>query len=130
MPISRDILDRWTKRRDELRKLHATVDGAVICDEILADLDALQRADDADLLTLAQAATASGYCADHLGRLIKAGTLTNYGRRHAPRVRRSDLPRKPGYLPSNAAGTTIEDPRRVALSAIRSIKIHGTDAEG
>ena len=130
MPIAYDIVNRWTKRRDELQKLRAAVDGAAICEEVLADLDVLQRAEDADLLTLAEAATVSGYCADHLGRLIRAGTLTNHGRKNAPRVRRGELPRKPGYLPSEPIDATIQDPRRVALSAIRSIPTHGTDAEG
>jgi hypothetical protein len=45
-------------------------------------------------LTLAQAAQESGYSREHLGRLIREGTLPNAGRPNAPRVRRRDLPRK------------------------------------
>jgi len=105
------------------------VDGANICEEVLNDLKALQRADDDDVLTLAKAAAISGYSEDHLGRLVKVGTLANYGRKHAPLVRRSDLPRKPGALPDERENARISDPRRVALSAIRSIKTNGTDTE-
>ena len=95
MPISRDILDRWTKRRDELRKLHAAVDGAVICEEILADLDALQLAEGNITLMLSDAAAMSGYSADHLSRLLRDGKLPNVGRKGAPRIRLADLPRRP-----------------------------------
>lgn len=48
-----------------------------------------------DALTLAEAAEASGYSTDHLSRLIARGMLRNVGRKHAPRVLRGELPRKP-----------------------------------
>jgi hypothetical protein len=34
-----EIRDRWLARRDELRRLNASVDGAALCDEVLADLE-------------------------------------------------------------------------------------------
>lgn len=46
-------------------------------------------------LTLAQAATESGYSMAHIGRLIAQGAIDNVGKRHAPRVTRASLPRKP-----------------------------------
>lgn len=55
---------------------------------------ALQDNED-DLLNLQEAARESGYSADHLGRLIREGKIPNAGRRNAPRIRRSDLPRRP-----------------------------------
>jgi len=48
------------------------------------------RAD--ERLTLDEASLRSGYSADHLARLIRAGRLANAGRRGAPRVRAGDLP--------------------------------------
>jgi len=47
-----------------------------------------------ETLTLVEAAAVSGYSADHLGHLVRNGTITNYGRKNAPRVRRADLPIK------------------------------------
>lgn len=102
MPIPRDLLDRWTKRRDELRRLHAAVDGATLCEEVLADLDAIQRAEGDVVLTLVNAAMLSGYSAEHLARLLRTGVLPNAGRKGAPRIRLADLPKRPSA--SLAAG--------------------------
>jgi hypothetical protein len=63
------LRERWITRRDELRRLHALVDGAVLCDELLAELDSVARTDDNEPLSLGRAAAESGYSADHLGRL-------------------------------------------------------------
>jgi hypothetical protein len=89
-----DLRAKWCTRRDEFARFRASVDGATLCDELLADLDnvLLERNDEA--LTLRAAAALSGYTVDHLARLIRQGKLPNAGRRHAPRVSRSDLPRK------------------------------------
>ena len=53
------------------------------------------RAHEEEPLTLAQAATRSGYSTDHLARLIRDGHLPNIGRRGAPRLRAGDLPTRP-----------------------------------
>ena len=55
-------------------------------------------------MTLAQAAVASGYSADHLGREVREGRIPNAGRPHAPRIRRANLPRKRPELPRAIAG--------------------------
>lgn len=89
------LRERWQARRDELRRLHALVDGAVLCDELLAELDRLTDSAASEALSLTRAAAESGYSADHLGRLVREGKLANVGRPNAPRVRRADLPRKP-----------------------------------
>ena len=47
-------------------------------------------------LTLSEAAEASGYSADHLGRMVRQGKIPNAGRRGAPRIRRADLHGRPG----------------------------------
>ena len=47
-------------------------------------------------LNLQQGAAESGYSADHLGRLVKNGEITNAGRENAPKILRKDLPRRPG----------------------------------
>ena len=47
-----------------------------------------------ETVSLAEAATISGYTIDHLGALIRRGKLANAGRPGAPRIRRADLPTK------------------------------------
>ncbi len=47
-------------------------------------------------LTLDQASKLGGYDKGSLTRLIREGKVKNVGRRHAPRIRRQDVPIKPG----------------------------------
>lgn len=99
--IYAEVVARWTARRNELQKLGATVDGAKICDEFLADLAALATSE--GFVTLTEAARHTGYTADSLSRMIREGRLTNHGRKHAPRVRVSECPKKPAR-PEGLAG--------------------------
>jgi hypothetical protein len=73
------------------------VQGDRLIDEILADLDAVEREARGKLLKLSEASRACGYTPDHLRVLIRSGKLTDYGRPHAPRVRLDELPKKPGH---------------------------------
>lgn len=53
-------------------------------------------------LTLTEAAAATGYSADHLGRLVRDGRLPNAGRPNAPKIRAKDLPApRPGHMSSS-----------------------------
>ena len=45
-------------------------------------------------VSLAVAPERTGYSRDHLARPIKPGRLTDYGRKHAPRVKVSECPKK------------------------------------
>jgi hypothetical protein len=94
----------WTQRRDDFARFRAQIDAVTLIDQLLADLDEATRDQHARLLTLTQAAHACGYSADHLGRLVRAGQLTNHGRRHAPRVRLGDLPRRLTRRPEPLGG--------------------------
>ena len=89
-----ELRTKWRARRDEFARFQASVDGASLCDQLLADLEGAlsQRRD--EMLTLRAAADLSGYTVDHLARLIRQGKLPNAGRKHAPRVHRADLPHK------------------------------------
>jgi hypothetical protein len=82
-----DLRARWRARREEFARFQAAVDGAALCDELLADLDETICAVDDELLTLSQAAKVSGYSADHLGRLVRDGKLPNAGRPYSPRIK-------------------------------------------
>jgi hypothetical protein len=93
------LVERWRDRREELARLGALVHGASLCDELLADLASLARANRETVLTIGDAAAVSGYSTDHLGRLLRTGRLQNVGSRHRPRIRLADLPRKPNHQP-------------------------------
>lgn len=69
----------------------------------------LARAD--ELLTLADAAAVSGYSARRLRELIADGTIPQAGRKHAPRIRRADLPVRPGATSTSSvpAGYDLEE---------------------
>ena len=51
------------------------------------------------LLNLVEAARISGYSRNYLGRMVRAGRITNHGRKGAPRILRSELPMKVGCVP-------------------------------
>lgn len=124
----RAFRERWLSRRDELRRLRALVDGATLCDELLAELDGL--ADDAanQLLSLHRAAAESGYSADHLGRLVREGKLTNAGRANSPRIRRGDLPFKPRHsvAPDSERSYDPDTDARSLVSRLQHGGAHGT----
>ena len=112
---------KWSAEAKAMAHLGALVNGAALLGDILADFDQVIRGQAEEVLTLAQAAQESGYSTDHLRLLIRQAKIPNAGRRRAPRIRRRDIPRKPGsqpppsgvgYLPSASA-------LRVARSLIK-----------
>ena len=115
-----EVIARWQARRDEMDRFRSLVDGVSLCDEVLADLTLLAEAEGAELLTLTEAARVSGYSREYLGRLQKTGKLPNMGRPRAPRIQRSDLPLKPGYLPDEPAPEhlTTSSKRQIVRSVV------------
>lgn len=88
-----DLPKLWRREAAELAKYGA--DGpARALTTAAAELEAALREDGAETLSLTEAATVSGYSADHLGRLIRGGALVNAGTARRPRIRRADLPRR------------------------------------
>jgi len=66
--------------------------------------DALRGSDQS--VTLQEAHAIGGYSVDHLQRLVSSGAIANVGRKGKPRVRRSDVPVRPGHVASlRAIGT-------------------------
>jgi hypothetical protein len=90
------LIQHWTERQAEWSRFRVQVDGATLAGEIVGDLESLAKADGTEELTLTAASALSGYSSDHLSRLIRDGTLPNAGRKGAPRIRRADLPIRPG----------------------------------
>ena len=90
----RDLAARWRAELGVLRKRGAK-ELAEGLESYVDELEQVLVEADLEALTLDQAAAESGYTKGHLGRLIAADRLDNVGRKHAPRVRRGDLPKKP-----------------------------------
>lgn len=89
-----ELVTTW---REEAAKLERWAPAVAAAFRDVADqLDRSLAEEGEVLLTLGQAAAESGYSSDHLGRLVKDGTVPSVGKKGAPRIRRADLPRKPG----------------------------------
>lgn len=98
-----DLAATWRARADELERFAPPA--AVALRDCAQQLEAAMRAAANDVLTLAEAALASGYSPDRLRHLIAAGELPQAGRKGAPRIRRADLPKR-----TQRATVTAYDP--------------------
>ena len=93
MDTPASLLPQWRERAAYLEQFGDPTSARLWRLAALELEDALKALGD-ETLTLVEAAAVSGYSADHLGHLVRNGTITNYGRKNAPRVRRADLPIK------------------------------------
>lgn len=115
----RELVTTWRERAAFLESLGATT-GARAFTLAAKELDEALASRDDELLNLRQAAEESGYTDDHLGRQVRDGKIPNSGRENAPKIRRGDLPRKPGYRPP-PAGSAV-DREQIVLRALGRIK--------
>lgn len=90
---SRELMTQWREDAATLAR-YGDERGAMLLRRAADDLEAALRAQDEELLDLDAAAQESGYSKDRLRHMVADGALPNAGRKHAPRVRRADLPRK------------------------------------
>jgi len=113
---------KWTADAETLRRLGAHVDGAKLIAAMLADLQGLARSSDSEALTLVEASRECGYSPEHLGRLLREGTIPNSGRKHAPRILRRHLPYKPGALRREASTPQLvgATPGQIARAVVTS----------
>ena len=117
-----ELRERWNARREAYLESGAAVDGVKLADLVLAELDALDATMHAESVTLKEASLIGGYSADHLQRLVASGQLENVGRKGKPRLRRCDVPRKPGHaLREPAARNEVADRRRIVASVATRI---------
>jgi hypothetical protein len=101
------LLAEWRADGDRLRHYgHEAT--AAICELHARQVEAAIAAMDAVTLTLTEAAVESGLSSDHLGRLLREGTIPNAGRKGAPRIRRADLPRSPRRLLASTPGADYD----------------------
>lgn len=90
-----ELVTQWREEATFLRD-RGLLEAAELTDRRADELMGILQGLGMEEVNLTEAARMSGYSADHLGRLIREGQLENVGRKHAPRVRVADLPRKPG----------------------------------
>ncbi len=95
--VVRDALAEVREQARALREQWGAEEQAKGAEAAVAIIE--RRVGEAQLesLSLEQASAESGYSVDHLGRLVRDGTIPNAGEPYAPRIRRCDLPRKPGF---------------------------------
>lgn len=118
-----EVTARWAAMIEEFRRYDARVDGAKLLEEVLEDLRQAERTAGDEVLNLTQAARESGYSADHLGRLVRDGTIPNAGRPHAPAIRRAELPVKPGWHGDGQPGQrSLSSREQIVRSAVNSDK--------
>lgn len=96
------LISRWQRRSARLREWTGGDErAATIWEKATQELEETLRDAENEVLNLQQAAELSGYSAGHLSRLIRRGDIPNAGRKYSPKIRRRDLPTKPGHLPQS-----------------------------
>ena len=88
----------WRERAAVMERYAPTVAAALR--DCASELEGATRADAIDTVSVAEAAILSGYTSDAIGRMIARGEIHNYGNKRRPRIRRSEVPRKPGHRPT------------------------------
>ncbi|MDT8342683.1 MAG: hypothetical protein RQ751_14325, partial [Longimicrobiales bacterium] len=82
--------------------------GAVLLRYVADELEQAIREHELELLTLDEAERESGYTRSALEKQIARREIPNAGRKGSPRIRRCDLPKKPGsVVPVEADGPDI-----------------------
>ena len=97
------LLAAWRERAAYLER-YGDPNSARLWKEAIRELEHVLQAIGDETLSLAEAAAASGFTADHLGHLIRTGKIPNAGVPNRPRIRRADLPQKK----SNGRGRPVQ----------------------
>ena len=99
---------------------------ALVLRQLADEVTQAVRAEEDEPLTLAEASRVSGFSADHLGRLIRDGSIPNAGRRGSPRIRRGDVPLKaPGRASHVARSQLRADTSDTLFQGIVATKFGG-----
>ncbi len=89
-------LTRTWRREAEVFRSYGEDRLATACEKHAEELEAAAGARRIEAVTLEEAAEAGGYSYSHLQHLVAEGEIENVGESGAPRIRRCDVPRKPG----------------------------------
>lgn len=88
------LVERWKREAQQASERFGLPSHAHLILKHVEDLEHAVSEMDNEHLSLTDAANECGYSPDHLGRLVKDGSLHNHGSKHRPKVRRGDLPKK------------------------------------
>lgn len=91
-----ELSERWRDEADTLRA-HGAASLADLCEKHAGELEQAAEAQQWDTVTLEEAESIGGYSYSHLQHLVSEGTIPNAGRPGTPRIRRADVPVKPGH---------------------------------
>jgi hypothetical protein len=94
VPLPGELPSEWRELGDQLGGVGALVDPRKLIEVLTQQLENGLKAQENAVLSLQEAAKVSGYSAEHLRKLV-GKSIPNAGRKHAPKVRAGDLPRKP-----------------------------------
>jgi hypothetical protein len=83
-----------------------------------AELEAALRDAGDELLTLEQASTESLYSERRLREFLTDGTIPQAGRKHAPRIRRADLPKRAKSMAAANRYDPLQHARELARPAL------------
>lgn len=112
------LVDRWLDEAAFLRR-HGAVEAAATTELNARQLEEAIRSAEDETLTLSEAAAASGYAKRTLREKVAKGEIPNAGRKHAPRVRRGDLPKR-ASLANGSDFDAQAHARRIAGKGSRS----------
>ena len=107
------LLIEWRGDAELLRRYGHEATAAA-CELHARQVAAAMIAAASELLTLAEAAEETGFSVDHLGRLLREGKILNAGRKGAPRIRRTDLPRGVRPIGQQGRADPAPGPRPIA----------------
>lgn len=93
--FSSRLATRWHKEAEILHRRGAD-DQATVLESCAKEVLEEGRLFSSEAITLEQAAQESGYSYSALQKMTRGGTIPNAGAKRSPRVRRGDLPKKPG----------------------------------
>ena len=107
------LVARWLAEADSVER-YASKASARVLRVVAAELTEALREEADEPLTLAEAAELGGFASDTLRHRVADGSIPNAGEPGRPRIRRADVPTKPGA--NNA--TTDDEAARAALSIL------------
>jgi hypothetical protein len=112
------LLSHWRSRAADLER-YAPAAAQAFRDAADELADALNGAE--ETVSLKEAAMLGGYSIDALQRMVACGRIQNVGRKGKPRIRRTEVPLKPGHT---AALRGDSGDRHINASAVVASVIH------
>lgn len=105
MDAFRELTERWRREAESFRS-YGEERLAMACEKHADEVEAAACASRLEEVTLEEAAELGGYSYSHLQHLVAEGKILNVGSKGSPRIRRCDVPRKPGGRPRRPRSKT------------------------